>query len=136
MIAVEVQHFLGRARDFLKGMDLLKDDLTEFRFSSALLAIHCAISYSDAMRTGMGCANVSLDDHQSAARDLKSRLVSRNHVNRKGLGHLEKLLSGKNRVQYDSVTVRENEVEDIVKHAERFARWAEESGRQLRIEGW
>jgi len=42
----------GRARDFLKGMDLLKDDLVEFRFSPALLGIHGAISYCDALRIG------------------------------------------------------------------------------------
>jgi hypothetical protein len=136
MIAVQVQHFLGRARDFLKGMDLLQGDLAGYRFSSALLGIHGAISYCDALRTGMGRERVSSDDHSRAANDLKSLLVSRNFVNRKGIGHFEKLLSKKNRVEYDPVTVRENEVEDIVKQAERFAFWAEETGRKLKIEGW
>ena len=133
---MQVQHFLDRARDFLKGMDLLKDDLAEFTFSPALLGIHGAISYCDALRTGMGRERVSSDDHSRAANDLKSLLVSQNFENRKGIGHLEKLLSKKNRVEYDPVTVRENEIEDIVKHAERFAAWADATGRKLKIEGW
>jgi hypothetical protein len=59
MAAMQVQHFLGRARDFLKGMDLLQDDLAEFRFSPALLGIHGAISYCDALRIGLGSVRVS-----------------------------------------------------------------------------
>ena len=42
----------------------------------------------------------------------------------------------KNRIAYDPVMVRENEVDDAVKQAERFADWAEEAGRKLKIEGW
>ena len=135
MVAVEVQHFLGRARDFLKGMDLLKDDLTEFRSSSALLGIHCAISYSDALRTGMGCSDLSSDDHRNAASDLISRLASRKFEKIQGANRLERLLSKRNRIAYGSEVAREVEVEDIVKQAERFAFWAEETGRKL-IEGW
>jgi len=136
MISVQVQHYLGRARDFLKGMDLLKDDLAEFRFSSALLGIHCAISYGDALRTGMGREKVSSDDHSKTTSDLESLLKSRNFENRKGIGHLGKLLGMKSRIEYEPVRTRENEVEEIVKHAERFAKWAEATGRILKIEGW
>lgn len=136
MIAVKVQHYLNRARDFLKGMDLLSDDLTEFKSSSALLGIHCAISYSDALRTGMGCSNVSGDDHHSAASDLKSRLAVRGFGKMQGTVHLERLLAQKSRIAYAAQSPRDNEIEDIVKRAERFAVWAEEAGRRLRIEGW
>ncbi len=136
MAAVQVQHFLGRARDFLKGMDLLQDDLTEFQFSPALLGIHCAISYCDALRTGMGCADVSLDDHRGAANDLKQRLVDRRFVKMQGADRLGKLLSKKSRIAYASEMARETEIKDIVKQAERFAFWAEETGKALKIEGW
>jgi hypothetical protein len=133
MAAVQVQHFLGRARDFLEGMNFLKDDLA---FSSALLGIHCAISYCDALRTGMGREKVSSDDHSKAASDLESLLKSRNFENRKGIGHLKKLLGMKSGIEYEPVTVRENEIEDIVRQAERFAEWADATGRKLKIEGW
>ena len=136
MVAVQVQTYLGRARDFLEGFNLLKDDLDEFRFSSALLGIHCAISYSDALRTGMGCENVSSDDHRSAADDLKRRLnEDRSVENLRGVEHLKNLLSKKSRIEYASETVRRDEVEEIVKHAERFAAWAETTGRSLKVWG-
>jgi hypothetical protein len=136
MIAVQVQHFLGRARDFLKGMDLLKEDMIEFRSSAALLGIHCAISYSDALRTGMGCTEVSSDDHRNAAMDLKSRLASRRFEPQQGANHLERLLSKKSRIAYAADADRDDEIGDIVKRAKRFAEWAEETGKKLKIEGW
>jgi hypothetical protein len=144
MAAVEVQHYLGRARDLLKGMEdlmkvefyVLEDDFVSYKYSPAILGIHGAISYSDALRTGMGQEKVSSDDHSQAANDLDSLLKSRNFVNRIGIGHLKDLLGKKNTVEYRPVTVRENQVEDIVKHARRFADWAEEAGRNLRIVGW
>lgn len=135
MAAVLVQRYLNRARDFLKGMDLLKDDLNEFRSSSALLGIHCAISYSDALRTGMGCTDVSLDDHRSAASDLKSRLAVRRFEKLHGANHLERLISKKSWIAYATDATTEGEIEDIVKRADRFASWAEETGKALKIEG-
>jgi hypothetical protein len=136
MAAVEVHTYLSRARDFLKGMDLLKDDLAEYGSPSALLGIHCAISYNDALRTGMGCADVSAEDHHRAARDLKTRLASRRFEKQQGADRLEKLLSKKNRISYASDSAREDEIVGIVRHAERFAEWAEAAGRKLKIEGW
>ena len=50
MLAVEVQQYVNRARDFLKGMDLLKEDpkntdiplrCSEF-IAQSLIAMHCA----------------------------------------------------------------------------------------------
>jgi hypothetical protein len=136
MAVMYVQTYLDRARDFLEGFNILKDDLDEFRFSSALLGIHCAISYSDALRTGMGCENVSSDDHRSAADDLKKLLYEGRSVeNMRGVEHLKSLLSKKSRIEYASETARRDEVEDIVKHAQRFADWAEKTGRALKIWG-
>jgi hypothetical protein len=136
MIAIEVQHFLGRARDLLKGMDLLKDDLEEFKYSSALLGIHSAISYSDALRIGLGNAKLSSDDHGSAAGDLRSLLAGRKFERLQGIDRLERLLSKKSRIAYASDTASQNEIKDIVVQAQRFASWAEDTGKTLGIEGW
>ena len=136
MSAIKVQIFLGRARDLLKGMDFLKDDLMEKRYSAAVLGIHCAMSYSDALRCGMGSAKLSSSDHKTAANDLRSLLSSREFEQKQGADRLEKLLARKSRVEYSTVATRKDEAEDIVKQAERFASWAENAGRQLGIEGW
>jgi len=135
MIAVEVQHFLGRARDLLRGMNLLKDQ-EGFRFSSALLGIHCAISYSDALRTGLGCADVSSDDHRRAESDLRSRLVARKFEKLQGAARLGRLLSKKSKTAYSAEAATEAEINDVVLQAKRFADWAEETGMKLKIEGW
>ncbi len=136
MGAVQVQHYLGRARDFFNGMRLLREDLSEYKASSALLGVHSAISYSDALRVGMGCADVSSDDHRNSTSDLRVRLASRKFEKMQGTTRLERLISRKNGVAYACEALRENEIEELVKQAERFASWAEEAGRQLQIEGW
>lgn len=143
MIAIEVQHVLGRARDFLEGMEtfvdegayILGEDVVQFRHSPALLGIHCAISYCDALRIGLGSSKVSSENHGSATEDLK-RCLKGKIENLRGTEHLGDLLAKKSRIAYSPTTVRENEVEEIVKHAQRFALWAEETGKKLKIEGW
>jgi len=136
MISAEVQHYRDRAKDFFGGMDLLQDDLDAYRYSSALLGIHGAISYADALRVGMGSKRLSSNDHGQTANELKSLLDSREFEQQQGVKHLRLLLSRKSRISYSADTVRKNEVEDIVKRAMRFADWAEKAGRALKIEGW
>gem|GEM_PF-6274145 len=68
----------------------------------------------------MGRINLTSMDHKKAASDLESLLGARNYENRKGIGHLRKLIDMKNKIAYAPITLRENEVEDAVKHAERF----------------
>ena len=136
MAAVEVQNFLARAGDFLKGMERLRDDLAQYRSSSALLGIHGAISYSDALRTGMGSNGVSSDDHRSAARELNRMLTDRNFDKPQGADRLAKLLGKKRGIEYSAHALKENTAGDIVDQAQRFAAWAEEIGRKLKIEGW
>ena len=84
----------------------------------------------------MGRAVLSSDAHNKAASDLEYLLKSQNVGDRKGIGHLKELLGKKSKVAYHPVMLRENDVEEIVKHAKRFADWAEETGRKLKIAGW
>jgi hypothetical protein len=136
MIGLQVQHYRDRARDFLDGMGLLQDDLDAYGYSSALLGIHGAISYGDALRVGMGSKSLSSDDHGRATFELKALLTSRGFEKQQGVKHLRVLLSRKSRISYAAEPVRKNEAEDIVKRAKRFADWAEETGKVLKIEGW
>jgi hypothetical protein len=101
-----------------------------------LLGIHCAISYGDALRKGLGRLKLSADDHRGAARDLRTLLAAGKFAASDGPDRLGKLISRKTRISYKAVEVRIEEVEEIVKHAERFALWAEGAGKELGIEGW
>ncbi len=135
MQAVQVQHYLRRARDFLKGMDLLKDDLT-FGYSSALLAVHGAISYCDALRTGLGSVNVSSEDHQSVTAELRQLLTARKYEKQDGVERLGKLLGSKSVIAYGAASVGDDKFKSVIQQAERFAVWAERTGKELGVEGW
>jgi len=136
MIVVSSENYRSRARDFLDGMKFLQEDLDAFGYSSALLGIHGAISYADALRVGMGSKKLSSDSHVTAAGDLESLLDSHRLEHRQGVKHFRLLLARKSRISYTGEMVRKNELEDIVKRAKRFADWAEEVGKALKIEGW
>jgi len=144
MISIEVQVYLRRARDLLEGMNILlkeemflrRDDLIQFRYSPALLGIHGAISYCDALRVGLGSDSLPSDDHRSAIKDLKSLLAARRFEKQQGADRLDKLLGKKSSIAYVPDALDDDEVKRIVQHAERFAHWAETAGKELRIEGW
>ena len=135
MQAVLVQHHIQRATDFFNGMQLTRDD-EPFRNSSALLAIHSAVSYTDALRTGLGDEKLSGDDHNQAADALRRLLNTRVVTAQDGINHLQYLVSRKSFVAYGSERLSENEFRRLVIRAERFAKWANGIGKQLRIEGW
>jgi hypothetical protein len=67
---------------------------------------------------------------------LRTRPAERKFEKFQGADRLGKLLSKKSRVAYLAETVTEAEIKDIVLQAERFALWAEDAGRRLKIEGW
>ncbi len=136
MSAIEVEHFLGRARDFFEGARLLQDDMAHYKFSSALLGIHCAISYADALRVGMGSKNLSSDNHLDAVADLESMLTLRRYEKVKGATRLKAILSKKSQIAYNLQATNEKEAKEILLQVERFAAWAEETGKNLNIEGW
>jgi hypothetical protein len=135
MVAIEVQHYLKRARDFLNGVDLLREDMGQYKYSSALLGIHAAISYCDALRIGLGSERLSSDDHRAAADDLRQHLSTRSFDARSGTDRLRKILGYKSKIAYGPF---ESSLDfgTIVKDALRFATWAESAGRSLTIEGW
>jgi len=95
-----VQHYLNRAVDMFDAMVLLYGDKA-FRNSSALLAIHSAISYSDALRAGLGDENLSGDGHDKAADTLQA-MLARYPQHESGVSHLRFLLSRKNVVAYSA----------------------------------
>lgn len=136
MMASEVKHYLHRARDFLKGMDLLREDPTVYRYSAALLGIHAAISYCDALRIGMGSESLASENHQSASDELRELLSGRKFKELGGVNRLGRLLAKKSRIAYSPEASSEDEIKDIVQRAERFAAWAEITGAALKIGGW
>jgi hypothetical protein len=135
MQAVQVQHYIERATDFSRGMKLMSNDEDHFN-SSALLAIHSAISYSDALRAGLGDVRLSSDDHRKAADRLRGMLNSKHYKEQQGLRHLDRLLSKKSRVAYSDHPLSHTESNELITAAERFAVWINQVGKHLNLEGW
>jgi hypothetical protein len=135
MSALTVEHYLQRARDFFLGMHLMRD-AQPYRSSVALLAIHSAVPYSDALRTGLGDEKLASDNHQQAADSLRRLLQAKRVELGNGLNHLKDLLSSKSGVAYGDKRLSDNELRSLILGAERFSAWANDMGKRLKLEGW
>ena len=135
MSATVVQHYLRRATDFLDGMSYMTEEETVAQ-SSALLAVHAAISYTDALRVGLREGKVTGDDHRLAADELESLLNHKRYADRSGLRHLRGLISKKSDIAYGRGNVRFQDCQNLVFKAKNFAAWANKMGSDLKIEGW
>jgi hypothetical protein len=135
MQAMQVERYLKRAADFSYVVLLLRGDESH-RYSTALLAIHAAIAYSDALRIGLGNTKLGSDDHNKAAESLRLLLPSSSDRDETGISHLRYLLSNKSLVAYGSQRISTKDFEKLFTKAERFVKWANRTGLQLKIEGW
>jgi hypothetical protein len=135
MNALRVGHYIGRADDFYRGLELIRGE-QDYRCSSALLAIHSAISYSDALRVGLGETQVHADDHRGALASLKRLLGSRRIKDEGGFAQFEYLISMKTFVAYGNQRLDEKRWMRINLSAERFANWVWRVAKELNMEGW
>ena len=100
---------------------------------AALLAIHSAISYSDALRTGFGAKGLTSGDHHTAVNALR-QFLRPNQVD--GLRHLKQLLAKKSAIAYGSRRLAYEDYEDVLSRTERFIRWANRIGSEMNVGGW
>ena len=135
MSALTVEHYLQRARDFFLGMHLMRD-ADPYRNSVALLAIHSAVSFSDALRIGLGDERLANDNHDQAADSLRRLLQARRAELGSGLSHLQYLLGRKSGISYGNERLIDNELRKLILGAERFSAWANDIGKRLELEGW
>lgn len=135
MSALTVEHYLQRARDLFLGMPLVRD-AEPYRNSAALLAIHSAVSFSDALRAGLGDEKLQNDTHDQAANSLRQLLLARKTEIGSGLSHFQYLLGRKSVVTYGNERLSDNELRRLVLGAERFSAWANDLGKRLSVEGW
>jgi hypothetical protein len=117
-------------------MRLLGDDAAAYGYSTALLAIHGAISYCDALRLGLGDDKIASDDHSKASEALKQLLTARKYEKLGGVERLSRLLGSKSDVAYGREVIQTPKLQSLILQAERFIAWAETAGKELKIEGW
>lgn len=151
MSAIDVHNFLRRAKDFESSMKLCTASSTsaevvflaaglaendENMQSAALLGIHAAISYADALCIGLGDSELSAEDHQKAGRRLQDVLANKKLKDTSGIKRFGELLSKKSAVAYRKNRINENDLKQIVESSQRFSSWVNKIGKELKVEGW
>jgi hypothetical protein len=117
--------YYRRAIQLAGAMKLCQDDLPAYASAAVLLAVHSAISYSDALLIGLGDKRPSCEDHKKAVPALR-RVCTGAKIEPRGITHLDKLLGAKIDISYGDKQVEDEKVTALCIAAERFQRWAEE----------
>ncbi len=125
---VRVSVYHRRATQLADAMRLCHDDLAGYASAAALLAVHSAISYNDAVILGLGGQRPRKRDHKMAVPDLKracsgARIDSQ--VSNQGIEQLKKLLGAKTDISYGDKHVDDEWIAALCIAAERFQVWAE-----------
>ena len=105
-------------------MRLCQDGMSAYASAAALLAVHSAISYSDALLIALSGARPRSENHREAIAALK-RACSGARIDRQGITHLDRLLNAKTDVSYGEKQVDNERIEALCIAAERFQVWAE-----------
>src|SRR5258706_6501095 len=127
----KAQQFLSRAEAFGAGMAHLADyDLEAFAPAVALLAIHSAISFADAVFVSSKAQRCNEQDHASAIRELR-RLCASRQFDDAGVAAFRWLVRHKNDVAYLEKRFDMNQVKLARLNAERFGIWARKHLRLL-----
>jgi hypothetical protein len=89
----------------------------------AILSIHAAIAYTDAVCIHLGGRKSTSADHEAAARLLASLMGNR--VSAQVERTLRRLLGEKDRLEYQGYVATLREADGLFARAERYATWAE-----------
>ena len=124
MIGASFTVYYRRATQLASAMKLCQDDLSAYASAVALLAVHSAISYSDALLIGLGSKRPHGENHREAITALK-RACTRAKIDQQGIGHFQKLLSVKTDISYGEKRVDNERATALCVTAEQFQVWAE-----------
>ena len=105
-------------------MALCKDDLRSYASAVALLAVHSAISYNDALLVKLRGRRPRSQDHAEAIAAIR-KACGEARIDPKGVVYLTKLLTVKTDVSYGDRMVDNDKAEALRFLAERFQAWAE-----------
>lgn len=146
-----MQHFLRRAKDFEYSMKLCRDTSldkevqlvntgipksNESLQSAALLGIHAAMSYADALRIGLGDPELSADDHKLAVRRLEKAIPAKHIQDKTGIQRFNALVGSKTVIAYGKGRINDNDLKSLVESSQRFSAWINRLGKELKVEGW
>ena len=124
MVEARYTVYYRRARQLASAMNLCQDDLSAYASAAALLAVHSAISYSDALLIELGGTRPRGENHREAVTALK-RACTKAKIDQHGIKHFESLVSAKTDISYGDKPVNEIRIAALCEAAKRFETWAE-----------
>jgi hypothetical protein len=125
---VKARHYRDRGECFLRAMRLVSDEsllaaeLRDYMAAAALLAVHSAIAFADAILTLRTGERSTAQDHKEAVSKLR-KVCDDLRRDASGIGHLSKLLASKDHFAYGDRRVTSPEIESAMDQVDRFARW-------------
>jgi hypothetical protein len=122
-IRIRIHH--DRALQLADAMKLCHDDMAAYSSAVALLAVHSAISYNDAVLIRLTGQRSRSQDHRQAIVAIRKACRTRRNIQSDAIKHLDKLLDAKNDVTYGDKNVDSQKIEFLYIAAERFQAWAE-----------
>ena len=112
----------AQAEELLSAMNLLMDDVASYKSAVALLAVHSAIAYNDAVLKRLTGSTYKGQDHSKATRKTKAA-CGKKRIDASGVQHVEKLVAKKTLYSYSGI-VDSSSTQDAAMKATRFANWA------------
>lgn len=112
----------AQAEELLSAMKLLRDDAAAYKSAVALLAVHSAIAFNDAVLVRLTGAIPKRTDHADGHRQTKAA-CARGDIDSAGVQHLQRLIASKSSYSYAGI-VDEKKAQDAADKAEKFANWA------------
>lgn len=112
----------AQAEELLRAMKLLMDDVVAYKSAVALLAVHSAIAYNDAVLERLTGSAYKGQDHSEAARKTRA-VCAKKKIDATGVQHIEKLVAKKTSYSYCGI-VDASSAQDAAMKATRFADWA------------
>jgi hypothetical protein len=125
---VKARHYRNRAECFRRAMHLVSDEgllgaeLEACIGAAALLAVHSAISFADALLVLKTGDRSTAQDHKEGVAKLR-RLCSELRRDPSGIGHLSKLIASKDHFAYGDQRVTSAEIQSAIDQVDRFANW-------------
>ena len=113
----------AQAEELLRAMNLLMDDIASYKSGVALLAVHSAIAFNDAVLEKLGVGASPKSSNHSMAYRKTDKACAAKEIDRNGLQHLQSLLANKTGYSYSGI-VNEKKAQDAALKAQRFANWA------------
>jgi hypothetical protein len=113
-----------RAIQLADAMKLCQDDLPSYGSAAALLAVHSAISYSDAVLIGLGRSRPRGENHSQAIAAPR-RACASFRIDHRGIAHFQSLIGAKTDISYGGRSIDNERVRAFCVAAERFQVWAE-----------